>query len=173
MWKRRRARRSALQIVHSGMPRSTRASISVAFRPPKCDHPPRARASPHAYWAWAINIIGRRVATSRFAVRRVAKMCSGGGRQILVGLVLLAAGASPSSLAVETGDGDAELLGGGSLNISGIRGAEKKAEEFYDGGGYGNGYADYGGGYGHHGGAGLVRTQGNTMISACSWTTYC
>ena len=100
-------------------------------------------------------------------------MCSGGGRRILVGLALLAAGASPSSLAIETGDGDAELLGGGSLKISGIGGAEKKAEEFYDGGGYGNGYADYGGGYGHHGGAGLVRTQGNTMISACSWTTYC
>lgn len=80
----------------------------------------------------------------------------------MVGLVLLAAGASQSSLAVAvaTGDGDAELLdGGGSSTALGVGGVEKKAEEFYDGGGYRNGYADYGGGYGHHADAGRVRTQ--------------
>ena len=102
-------------------------------------------------------------------------MCSGGGRQILVGLVLLAAGASQSSLAVAvaTGDGDAELLdGGGSSTALGVGGVEKKAEEFYDGGGYRNGYADYGGGYGHHADAVRVRTQGKEMLLACSWTAY-
>ena len=95
-------------------------------------------------------------------------MCSGGGRQILAGLVLLAAVAARSSLAVAmTGDGDAELLDGGSSTTSGVGGGEKKAEAFYDGGGYGSGYADYGGGYGgHHPDTGLVRTQGWTE-SAC------
>ena len=102
----------------------------------------------------------------RFEVRLAAEMCSGGGRQILIGLVLLAAGASPSSLAVETGDSDAELLDGGSAKNSGMGAGEKKAEEFYAAGGYGNGFADYDGGYGHRGDAGLVTTQGETTYSA-------
>ena len=81
----------------------------------------------------------------------------GGSRQIWVGLVLLAATASRSSLAEATAEDEAESFDGGTTNISG---EEKKSEKFYDVDGYGNGFADYGSGYVHHGDAGIVRTQG-------------
>ena len=84
----------------------------------------------------------------------------GGSRQIWVGLVLLAATASRSSLAEATAEDEAESLDGSTSNISGLGSDEKKSEKFYDAVGYGNGFADYGGGYGHHGDAGIVRTQG-------------